>query len=49
MKKKVGGYKATVQGQATGLRDVMATVASVMIIVGWGYFIGLQIGLSMKK
>lgn len=35
---KVGGYKATVQGQATGLRDVMATVASVNDNRGLGIF-----------
>lgn len=35
---KVGGYKATVQGQATGLRDVMATVASVNDNRGLGVF-----------
>lgn len=35
---KVGGYKATVQGQATGLRDVMATVASVNDNHGLGIF-----------
>ena len=38
MKKKVSGYKATVQGQATGLRDVMATVASVNDNRGLGIF-----------
>ena len=35
---KVSGYKATVQGQATGLRDVMATVASVNDNRGLGIF-----------
>lgn len=35
---KVGGYKATVQGQATGLCDVMATVASVNDNRGLGIF-----------
>lgn len=35
---KVGDYKATVQGQATGLRDVMATVASVNDNRGLGIF-----------
>ena len=35
---KVGGYKATVQGQATGLRDVMATVGSVNDNRGLGIF-----------
>lgn len=35
---KVGGYKATVQGQATGLRDVMATVANVNDNRGLGIF-----------
>lgn len=35
---KVGGYKATVQGQATGLHDVMATVASVNDNRGLGIF-----------
>ena len=35
---KVSGYKATVQGQATGLRDVMATVASVNDNRGLGLF-----------
>lgn len=35
---KVGGYKATVQGQATGLHDVMATVASVNDNRGLGVF-----------
>lgn len=35
---KVGGYKATVQGQATGLRDVVATVASVNDNRGLGIF-----------
>lgn len=35
---KVSGYKATVQGQATGLRDVMATVASVNDNSGLGIF-----------
>lgn len=35
---KVSGYKATVQGQATGLRDVMATVASVNDNCGLGIF-----------
>lgn len=35
---KVGGYKATVQGQATGLRDIMATVASVNDNRGLGIF-----------
>lgn len=35
---KVGGYKATVQGQATGLRDVMATVASINDNRGLGIF-----------
>lgn len=35
---KVGGYKATVQGQATGLRDVMATVACVNDNRGLGIF-----------
>lgn len=35
---KVSGYNATVQGQATGLRDVMATVASVNDNRGLGIF-----------
>ena len=35
---KVGGYKATVQGQATALRDVMATVSSVNDGRGLGIF-----------
>jgi len=35
---KVSGYKATVQGQATGLRDVMATVAGVNDNRGLGIF-----------
>lgn len=35
---KVSGYRATVQGQATGLRDVMATVASVNDNRGLGIF-----------
>lgn len=35
---KVGGYKATVQGQATALRDVMATVSSVNDNRGLGIF-----------
>lgn len=35
---KVSGYKATVQGQATGLRDVMVTVASVNDNRGLGIF-----------
>lgn len=35
---KVSGYKATVQGQATGLRDIMATVASVNDNRGLGIF-----------
>ena len=35
---KVSGYKATVQGQATGSRDVMATVASVNDNRGLGIF-----------
>lgn len=35
---KVSGYKATVRGQATGLRDVMATVASVNDNRGLGIF-----------
>ncbi|WP_455781000.1 glycosyl hydrolase 53 family protein [Megamonas funiformis] len=39
---KVGGYKATVQGQATGLRDVMATVASVNDNRGLGIFYWAQ-------
>ena len=35
---KVSGYKATVQGQARGLRDVMATVGSVNDNRGLGIF-----------
>lgn len=35
---KASGYKATVQGQATGLRDVMATVADVNNHRGLGIF-----------
>lgn len=35
---KAGGYKATVQGQATALRDVMATVSSINDQRGLGIF-----------
>ena len=38
IEEKAGGYKATVQGQATGLRDVMATVAEVDNNRGLGIF-----------
>ena len=38
VEEKAGGYKATVQGQATGIRDVMATVADVNDKRGLGVF-----------